>query len=289
MTNQGLSLELPMIDLIYDESIINYGNYVGLLTCTKKDTEALLGILLTTTHNENSHNHKYRLAVDSGRGDPAMTFLVGPKLAAAAVPMRFTITNLIQSSEHVRGRYTTHKHILFKVSELDPDFAYTPRRGKGFWFGDGAHHHTSTWNHDAQVLTIKNMGQPVTMSCMNFTFEPTRKDSRCRGFTILVLGTRAFVHKDMSLSSEEERRCFQSLRFPWMNTDEEEEVVLTMDDGRQYMLVVTVTSSVSVHTWDLVTVYVDPVEITGLSKHDIENKRHYMQTSRNPFADSKAS
>lgn len=200
-----------------------------------------------------------------------MTLLVGPRLVARAVSMRITVSN---PTEYylVRGRSTTYQQVIVNQSKDFKSLKYIVTEGKSLFFRENdILYDAVTWDPHTSVLTIEN--RYFRFFFINFTFRSESENGQDGGLSVLISYDNAIVRIGSSPSLEEQRIYHENLESQSQDTDEEENLVLTTGDGRQWILLVTLSDVRQVQHWDIRHVNVDAIDVTGLPTTDYPAER----------------
>ncbi|KAH7088121.1 heterokaryon incompatibility protein-domain-containing protein [Paraphoma chrysanthemicola] len=276
ITNQGLSMELPLMDLVPREESFLYaeGHYaVGILTCKISTEPTLLGILLA--ESDHTHNLMHRVKMDAGTfGDPsyAATLLVGPRLAAEAVSKRVTILNPMDvvPSRDSRKRYD---QILVNQTQVLQSLKYTVTfKNKCLYrVRKGVKHHPAIWEPRTSVITIERSRRIDSMICL--AFKADGENGQDNGFSVLVRGDNAIVCKGSSLSLRKQEKIYTSLKRRSQDADETDNIVIVTENGRQWIPLVTLSEIRRVHEWHISHIDVDIMDVTDVVATDFSAER----------------
>ncbi|KAH7077582.1 heterokaryon incompatibility protein-domain-containing protein [Paraphoma chrysanthemicola] len=173
ITNQGLIMELPLIEFIPSEDLSSFHSRryaVGILTCKIWTEPTLLGILLT--ESDHSSNLMHRVRMNKGTfNNPnyASTLLVGPRLAAEAVSKEITI---LDPNEVVPTRNSRMKYyqILVNQTKILQSLKYAITfESKCLYLENGrVKHHPATWEPRTSVITTESRGRFNALICLAF-------------------------------------------------------------------------------------------------------------------------
>lgn len=264
MTNMGLQMELPLVPVqVLPELGLDYDpdhppGWVALLTCRTSDISGILGIVLVPS--ESSDQLVYRGKILDGPGGlsaktSVMTVVIGPRVAAQAVPMKITIVEQMEGFSVREYTYIQRQFIpmqtqafrSFGYNVATAGGSHVPRANRD---GDNI----DSWNPSTEVLTL--LHNPLSQDLVWLDFQ-SRNNEFCPEFTVLIRHNKLIVRRGISFSSEQLKECFDVLGQHGQDMGEED-LLLEDNEGQRKKVHVTMTSK-RVHHLNIIQLSIDAV------------------------------
>jgi hypothetical protein len=278
LTNQGLNIELPLIKIVPstedgEHHIQKYS--VGLLSCKSSNKPALLGILLANSAGSSIIKHRVALHTDDMRiGVPVMTLLIGPRMAAHAIASKIIVANLAEGTV-ARSSLIPEQQILVDQSKRLQPLNYTITGAKAVSIGAQQSIDIPTsWDPETSILTIHHVASSSRQSAFAiFTLKSKDEGSTCGNFSVLVRDGNAIIRKGLSHSAKDLRKWYNYLIFKDQDADTYEDVTCAQYNDQPWIFSVAVGDLIKVVNWEVRTVSLDAMDVTGLSELDVLDER----------------
>jgi hypothetical protein len=242
MTNLGLQIELPLVDLflpgIPPSLQRQVPGWVGMLGCSEHGGSNFLGIVLCPASAGDRNSVEVQRAAYGYDSFKKHTVRIGPRAAWQAVRRKITITQ--QHEARIARDFSTGvRHTIINESQTLLDAGYSVSHASEIHLS-GVMLSTQTWgtwDSTSKVLTIPRKYERDILR-VEFKKQDGEPDAE---FSVFIRSSRALVRRG-STFSRKEMRGFRDIMdtLEGKRENDEPDLILKGNSGREYRTVVTV-------------------------------------------------